>query len=100
MKPIFLPLKGVHYDDFVRGDKTTEYRLYGPRWNERTCPVGRPVVLSRGYGKAHRAATSVKRTEVKNRHELDGDVQDALLGCYGAIPSEPIFCIHMTKVKS
>lgn len=53
-KPLFIPLKGEFYDAFVRGEKTTEYRPYGPRWNERVCRVGRPVVLSRGYGKCNR----------------------------------------------
>lgn len=54
MKPLFIPLKGKYFDAFACGTKTTEYRVYGPRWNERTCPVGRDVVLSRGYGKYHR----------------------------------------------
>lgn len=54
MKPLFIPLKGEHFDGFANGTKDTEYRLWGPRWNENTCMPGRPVVLSRGYGKAHR----------------------------------------------
>jgi hypothetical protein len=31
-----------------------EFRPYGARWNEDTCRVGRPVLLSLGYGKQHR----------------------------------------------
>ena len=54
MKPLFIPLKSEFYDAFANGTKDTEYRVYGPRWNERTCPIGREVVLSRGYGKARR----------------------------------------------
>jgi hypothetical protein len=54
MTPLFIPLKTKFFEAFNNGSKTTEYRLYGPRWNERTCPVGRPVVLSKGYSKAHR----------------------------------------------
>jgi hypothetical protein len=54
VKPLFIPLKGEFYDQFEKGQKDTEYRPFGPRWNERTCPVGREVVLSRGYGKAKR----------------------------------------------
>ena len=54
MKPLFLPLKAQFFDAFVDGSKTTEYRLYGARWNEGTCKVGRPVLLSRGYGKRFR----------------------------------------------
>jgi hypothetical protein len=54
MKPLFLPLKAAYFDAFVDGSKTEEYRLYGPRWNEGTCKIGRPVLLSRGYGKRSR----------------------------------------------
>lgn len=54
MKPLFLPLKAAFFDAFVDGSKTIEYRLYGARWNEGTCKVGRPVLLSRGYGKRSR----------------------------------------------
>lgn len=53
-KPLFIPLKAVFFDAFKAGTKTVEYRLRGPRWNAETCRVGRPVVLSRGYGKQHR----------------------------------------------
>src|SRR5688572_15733164 len=52
--PLFVPLKAEYFNDFASGMKTTEYRLYGPRWNERTCRPGREVVLSLGYGKRNR----------------------------------------------
>ena len=54
MKPLFIPLKAKYYFLFWSGKKTVDYRLYGPRWNRDTCPIGRPVTLSLGYGKAHR----------------------------------------------
>ena len=54
MKPLFIPLKTEFYLQFKSGEKKVEYRINGPRWNERTCKVGRPVILSRGYGKADR----------------------------------------------
>ncbi|OPY70470.1 MAG: hypothetical protein A4E62_01557 [Syntrophorhabdus sp. PtaU1.Bin002] len=54
LKPLFIPLKREHFEAFENGTKTTEFRQYGPRWNERTCVVGRPVVLSLGYGKQRR----------------------------------------------
>lgn len=53
-KPLFIPLKGGYFEDFEQGRKSEEYRPYGPRWNEHTCPLGRPVVLSLGYGRARR----------------------------------------------
>lgn len=53
-KPLFIPLKSLFFNAFKMGAKDTEYRLYGPRWNERTCRLGRQVTLSKGYGKTHR----------------------------------------------
>ena len=53
-RPLFVPLNTEFYEAFADGRKTDELRRYGPRWNERTCSVGRRVVLSKGYGKAHR----------------------------------------------
>jgi hypothetical protein len=54
MKPLFIPLKAIYFDAFASGEKSQEFRKYGARWNERTCPVGRRLVLSRGYGKQSR----------------------------------------------
>ena len=56
---LFIPLKSCYYDLFAEGTKTDELRKYGPRWNERTCQVGRAVTLSRGYGKKHRMSGTI-----------------------------------------
>ncbi len=50
MKPLFIPLRTEWFRQFEAGTKDTEYRAYGPRWNERTCTLGRPAVLAHGYG--------------------------------------------------
>ena len=63
-KPLFIPLKGEHYDAFERGDKTTEYRAYGPRWNEKTCHPYRWATLSRGYGKKNRMMGVIGKSEI------------------------------------
>jgi hypothetical protein len=54
MKPLFIPLTKHWFNQFESGTKTTELRIYGPRWNEKTCTPGRAVTLSCGYGKARR----------------------------------------------
>lgn len=59
-KPLFVPLKREHFEAFERGDKTEEYRVYGPRWNENTCRIGRAVTLSLGY--SGRRLTGVVRS--------------------------------------
>lgn len=61
LKPLYIFLKGEWYDKFLDGSKEIELRPYGPRWNERTCPPGRPAILSRGYGKKHRTPGVIRR---------------------------------------
>ena len=50
-KSLFIPLKTEFYEAFANGSKHEELRLHGPRWNRKTCKLGREVVLSKGYGK-------------------------------------------------
>jgi len=56
---LFVPLKTEYFRAFADGTKQTEYRIYGPRWNERVCRVGRRVVLSNGYGKRERLTGTI-----------------------------------------
>jgi hypothetical protein len=58
-KSLFIPLRAEWYDKIERGEKAAEYRAYGPRWNERTCRVGRLITLSRGYGTGRRLQKAV-----------------------------------------
>lgn len=53
-KPLFIPLRRQFFEEFERGDKHFEYRVAGPRWNKKTCWIGRAVTLSLGYGKNRR----------------------------------------------
>ncbi len=48
-KPLFIPLRTTWFTQFASGEKDTEYRAYGPRWNERTCRIGRAATISHGY---------------------------------------------------
>lgn len=65
-KPLFVPLKTQWFRAFQAGTKKTEYRLYGPRWNESTCVPGRPVTLSHGYNGARISATVIRLRIIKN----------------------------------
>lgn len=49
-KSLFIPLRAEWYNKFQDGSKNVEYRAYGPRWNEKTCVVGRNAVIAYGYG--------------------------------------------------
>ena len=51
---LFIPLRAEYFNAFALGYKSFEYRQYDPRWNERTCAIGRAVTLSYGYGKQRR----------------------------------------------
>lgn len=59
-KPLFIPLCREWYERFASSEKTTEFRAYGPRWNERVCVPGRRVTLSCGYGKKRRVCGRIK----------------------------------------
>ena len=48
-RPLFIVLRREWFEAFRIGSKTDEWRRYGPRWNENTCRIGRPVILSLGY---------------------------------------------------
>ncbi len=71
-KPLFIPLKAEYFEMFASGQKTSELRLYGPRWNEKTCTVGRKVVLSKGYGKSHRIDAKVTEFHKRDARTLGG----------------------------
>ena len=99
-KPLFIPLKKEYYQQFLDGTKPfmEEFRKYGPRWNEKTCRVGRAVVLSCGYGKQNRTRGKVvgfrASWEVVNRKNY--------ISCYGPLDREhpvPAACIKLELEK-
>ena len=64
-KPLWIPLKTEYFIAFERGEKTTEFRLYGGQWCARNCYAGRPVVLGHGYsGRRLRAVVTGFETQV------------------------------------
>ena len=94
VKALFLPLMGWAYGQFEAGTKTTEYRVYGVRWNERTCWVGRPVILSLGYGRRRRRLAWIKDFA---QASCPPDLM-AWERAYGAppAPGQTIACITLT----
>jgi hypothetical protein len=58
-RPLFIPLKREYFNAFALGEKAEEFRPLGPRWNAMVCRIGRPVVLSLGYGKSARLRGTV-----------------------------------------
>lgn len=79
MNPLFIPLKRAYFEAFKAGTKSEEFRPEGPRWNARVCAVGRPVVLSLGYGKANRLQGVI----VSYRSSIEPTQTAAWKDCYG-----------------
>jgi hypothetical protein len=93
-KPLFIPLKAEFFDAFASGRKTAELRRYGPRWNERTCTVGRPVVLSRGYGRESRLNGSVVHFKKQHGTLFGSGYKASIQRIYGTLDIE-IACIDI-----
>lgn len=91
MSPLFIPLKTEFYEGFLRGDKREEYRVHGPRWNEKTCRIGREVILSKGYGKQNR----VRGVIVGFRVDTNPQALPGWAECYGDRHTEAA-CIEVS----
>lgn len=85
MTPLFIPLKAKWFDQFVSGEKRSELRRYGPRWNERVCRVGRPVVLSKGYGKESRIAGVIEAFYRRRGDTFGSTYQKAIVDTFGTV---------------
>lgn len=79
MKPLFVALKTIYFEQFKDGSKKTEYRLYGDRWNEKHVFPGRRVTLSKGYTRQRIHGTVVRLRKIKNRGITDIYPQFAVL---------------------
>lgn len=95
--PLFIPLNGHYYDLFESGNKDTEYRLNGKRWNLKTCFVGRQVILSRGYGKQNRLSAKIYAVNVVKLSALHFSRQALLRNLFrlGSLDNPEIIMIEM-----
>jgi hypothetical protein len=98
VKPLFVPLKTKYYNDFASGEKNEELRAYGPRWNERTCTVGRPVTLSHGYGKKKRLKGTIARFKKQHGSTFGSTYKIAILDVFGTLDIY-IACILIADIK-
>jgi hypothetical protein len=99
MKPLFVPLRIEYYEAFARGEKHSELRLYGPRWNERTCVPGRRVILSKGYGKENRMNAVIWQFLKRDAHTFGSTYQASVLRIFGTL-DKPIAEIRLAIVES
>lgn len=94
-KPLFIPLKTEYFDRFKSGEKTEELRLYGPRWNERTCTINRKVTLSKGYGKHDRLTGAIWKFKRQHGSTFGSTYQASILKIFGTLDIW-VACISIT----
>jgi hypothetical protein len=90
-RSLFIPLKTEYFEAFANGSKDTEYRPYGARWNERSCAIGRAVVLSKGYGKQERLEGVIVGFQKRFLNTVDW------IDCYGMPGTAACIEIKVTK---
>lgn len=96
-KPLFIPLKREFYKKFKDGTKTEELRLYGKRWNENTCRIGRGVTLSLGYGRKNRMSGKIWRFKKQHASLFGQTYQQSILNIYDSLDVY-IACISITDL--
>ena len=87
----------VDADSLPPGFDSPPRRAYGPRWNERTCQVGRDVVLSKGYGKQNRMAGKISRFKKQHGSLFGGGYRAAILDVFGTLDID-IACISIASL--
>lgn len=105
-KPLFIPLATKHYVNFVTVQnglvvKDTEYRLFGPRWNRKTCYPGRRVVISKGYGTHRRAMGYIDQVDIVRYQTLHFYLRESLkeLYSFNQYDNPEIICIKIRDLE-
>ena len=98
MKPLFIPLNTEYYRAFEDGSKTDELRLYGNRWNEKTCIVGRKIILSKGYGKQERIIGKIWKFKKQHASTFGSTYKKSILDVFFNLDMD-IACISITDLK-
>lgn len=99
VKPLFVPLNAKYYEAFKDGSKTEELRLYGPRWNEKTCFIGREIVLSRGYGKQNRMKGRIWKFKKQHGSTFGSTYKKSILDVFFNLDVD-IAVISITDLKT
>jgi len=84
-KPLFIPLKTAHFEAFKYGNKRDELRKWGAGWNDQTCKIGRPVTLSKGYGKHDRLSGTITGFKKQHGTTFGSTYRAAIQDCYGTL---------------
>lgn len=96
-KALFIPLMSEFWYAIRQDEKFNELRLYGPRWNEKTCRIGRKVILSKGYGKQHRIEATISEFHKRDANTFDSTTKGNILRIFGTL-DKPIAEIRFTNI--
>lgn len=99
MKPLLIPLRSVYFEQFKEGTKTHELRKSGGKWNPKTCPIGRDVILSKGYGRKSRLRGWIIGYADVPVSSLRQQEQHDFKACYGDAPRVFIIDIEVEKTN-
>lgn len=98
-KPLLIPTTPADIQALLEGTRNKIFLLNGDRWNATTCFVGRPVFLSKGYGK--RGVNGVISSfEALPVGALDPDSRKLVTDLFGELrPSVKIAVIEISHLK-
>lgn len=92
-KPLFIPLGSEDFESFKQGKKTQDFRINGQRWNATTCFAGRPVVLSKDYGKGGSMSGVISSFEALPVDGLSVEHQAAVVKVFGKLEKTTLVAV-------
>lgn len=99
MKPLFIPLNSQDFLAFEAGTKRTAFRRCGPRFNEKTCQVGREVVVAKGYSKQVRLDGVIIQFKRITGSMLDSSNHASILAEFGTLQTW-LVCVQIEIVSN
>lgn len=83
-KPIFIPLKMQKFNEFKNGTRKYELRV-GEKWGIVNCPIGRKIILSKGYRNHERLNALVTGHKSVSIDDLSFKERCDILNIYGGV---------------
>ena len=95
----FIPLNSQDFLAFEAGTKRTAFRRCGPRFNEKTCQVGREVVVAKGYSKQVRLDGVIIQFKRITGSMLDSSNHASILAEFGTLQTW-LVCVQIEIVSN
>lgn len=99
-KPLLIPATPADIQALKQGTRNKIFLLNGERWNATTCFAGRPVFLSKGYGKGGLGGV-ISSFEALPIDELESDDQKTVRSVFGKLkPDSRIAVIGISHLRN